>query len=134
MKVINKCRSVGMRSSSSIQGLRAVAESGIPKAGAAAGSRNSLAGNRRAPSSSEIEFRRKPGSLGQQGTPSSSNATQPKLSSRYCSLFCHYGLKLKVSKISNFPLLNPSQIAPKFYSLVEQCRAKNSTRVEADSI
>ena len=46
----------------------------------------------------------------------------------------HYGLKLTVSKFSNFPLLNPSQIAPKFYSLVEQCRAKNSTWVEADTI
>ena len=46
----------------------------------------------------------------------------------------HYGLKLTVSKFSNFPLLNPSQIAPKFYSLVELCRAKNSTWVEADSI
>jgi len=46
----------------------------------------------------------------------------------------HYGLKLTVSKFSNFPLLNPSQIAPKFYSLVEKCRAKNSTWVEADSI
>ena len=46
----------------------------------------------------------------------------------------HYGLKLTVLKFSNFPLLNPSQIAPKFYSLVEQCRAKNSTWVEADSI
>ena len=77
-----------MRSSSSIQGLRAVAESGIPKAGAAAGSRNSFGGNRRAPSSSEIEFRRKPGSLGHQGTPSSSNATQPKLSSRYFIPIC----------------------------------------------
>ena len=46
----------------------------------------------------------------------------------------HYGLKLTVSKFSNFPLLNPSQIAPKFYSLVEQCRAKNSTWFKADSI
>ena len=46
----------------------------------------------------------------------------------------HYGLKLTVSKFSNFPLLNPSQIAPKFYSLVEQCRAKKSTWVEADII
>ena len=27
----------------------------------------------------------------------------------------HYGLKLTVSIFSNFPLLNPSQIAPKFY-------------------
>ena len=42
----------------------------------------------------------------------------------------HYELKLPVSKFSNFPLLNPSQIAPKFYSLVEQCRAKNFTWVE----
>ena len=32
----------------------------------------------------------------------------------------HYGLKLTVSKFSNFLLLNPSQIAPTFYSLVEQ--------------
>ena len=36
----------------------------------------------------------------------------------------HYGLKLPVPKILNFPLESPSQIAPKFNSLVEQCRTK----------
>ena len=43
----------------------------------------------------------------------------------------HYGLQFSVSKILNFPLESPSQIAPKFYCLVEQCRTKNSTWVEA---
>ena len=36
----------------------------------------------------------------------------------------HYGLKY-------FPLLNPSQIAPKFNSLVEQCRTKIQIQLEA---
>ena len=36
----------------------------------------------------------------------------------------HYGLKY-------FPLLNPSQKAPKFNSLVEQCRTKIQIQLEA---
>ena len=43
----------------------------------------------------------------------------------------HYGLKLSVSKFSNFPLLNPSQIAPKIFCLVEQCRTKIPPGIEA---
>ena len=43
----------------------------------------------------------------------------------------HYGLKLSVSKILNFPLESPSQIAPKFNSLVEQCRTKIQIQLEA---
>ena len=36
----------------------------------------------------------------------------------------HYVLDLSVSKFLNFTLLSPSRIAPNFYCLVEQCRAK----------
>ena len=43
----------------------------------------------------------------------------------------HYGLKLSVPKILNFPLESPSQIAPKFSSLVEQCRTKIIIQHEA---
>ena len=43
----------------------------------------------------------------------------------------HYGLKLSIYKILNFPLESPSQIAPKFYSFVEQCRTEIQTQVEA---
>ena len=43
----------------------------------------------------------------------------------------HYGLKLSVPKILNFPLESPSQIAPKFNSLVEQCRTKIQIQLEA---
>ena len=42
-----------------------------------------------------------------------------------------YGLELSVAKILNFPLKSPSQIAPKFNSLVEQCRTKIQIKLEA---
>ena len=47
------------------------------------------------------------------------------------SLRGHYGLKFLVPKILNFPLESPSQIAPKFNSLVEQCRTKIQIQLEA---
>ena len=43
----------------------------------------------------------------------------------------HYGLKLSVPKILNFLFESPSQIAPKFNSLVEQCRTKIQIQLEA---
>ena len=43
----------------------------------------------------------------------------------------HYGLKFSVAAILNFPLESPSQIAPNFFSLVEQCRTKIQIKVEA---
>ena len=43
----------------------------------------------------------------------------------------HYGLKLFVPKILNFRPESPSQIAPKFNSLVEQCRTKIQIQLEA---
>ena len=42
----------------------------------------------------------------------------------------HYGLKLSIYKILNFPLESPSQIAPKVYFFVEQCRTEIQTQVE----
>ena len=48
--------------------------------------------------------------------------TQTLRSSKISNM--HYGLKY-------FPLLNPSQIAPKFNSLVEQCRTKIQIQLEA---
>ena len=42
----------------------------------------------------------------------------------------HYGLKLTIFKILNFPLESPSQIAPKVYFFVEQCRTEIQTQVE----
>ena len=46
----------------------------------------------------------------------------------------HYGLKLLVLNILNFPLESPSQVAPKIFCLVEQCKTKNPPGIEADSI
>ena len=43
----------------------------------------------------------------------------------------HYGLKLSVPKILNFPLESLSQIAPKFDSIVEQSRTKIQIKLEA---
>ena len=50
------------------------------------------------------------------------------------NLFALFYVKLVISEFLNFPLLSASQIAPKFYSFVEQRRAKISLGVEANSI
>ena len=49
-------------------------------------------------------------------------------------LQAHYGKELTFCKFLNFPLVSPSQIALKFYSLVEQFIAKILPGMEADSI
>ena len=46
----------------------------------------------------------------------------------------HYGLEFSVAEILNFPTKSPSQMAPKFCCLVEQCRTRYSKWVEAYSI
>ena len=46
----------------------------------------------------------------------------------------HYGKKSRVSIFLNFPLWSPSQVAPKNFCLVEQCRTKIPPGIEAYSI